>query len=143
MLYIHIMNFRSLDLNLLVVFDALMRKRNVTHAANVIGLSQPAFSNALTRLRERLGDELFIRTPDGMRPTPWALELSGPISTALSAIENALDGASFDPTTAKRRFTIATPDYATIVLFPPLLERIKKEEPGLVVHIIAPSAHAG
>lgn len=137
------MNLRSLDLNLLVVFDALMRERHVTRAARAIGLSQPAFSNALARLRERLGDELFIRAPDRMKPTPWALELSGPVSTALSEIENALDGASFDPATSKRTFTIATLDYATIVLFPPLLERVKKEAPGIVVRIIPPSAHAG
>ena len=83
---IHNMNLRSLDLNLLVVFDALMRKRNVTHAAKDIGLSQPAFSNALSRLRERLGDELFVRSPSGMRPTAWALELSGPIKAALGGI---------------------------------------------------------
>lgn len=143
MCYIHIMNLRSLDLNLLVVFSALMRKRNVTHAAQTIGLSQPAFSNALTRLRDRLGDELFIRTPDGMRPTAWALELSGPISRALSEIESALDGAHFDALTSKRIFTIASLDYATIVLFPEFLKRIKVEAPGVVIRILAPSVHAG
>ncbi|GHB02143.1 LysR family transcriptional regulator [Algimonas arctica] len=141
--YIHIMNLRLLDLNLLVVFDALMRERHVTRAAQSIGLSQPAFSNALTRLRDRLGDELFIRAPDGMKPTPWALELSGPISTSLSEIENALDGASFDPATSKRAFTIATPDYATITLFPKLLERMRKTAPGVVLQIITPSRHIG
>ncbi len=137
------MNLRSLDLNLLVAFDALMRERNVTRAARAIGLSQPAFSNALTRLRERLGDELFIRTPDGMRPTAWALELSGPVSTALSEIQIALDGASFDPATATRLFTIATPDYATITLFPKLMQRIKKEAPGVTLQAITPSLHYG
>ena len=106
------MNLRSLDLNLLVVFDALMRKRNVTHAAQDIGLSQPAFSNALSRLRDRLGDELFVRSPSGMRPTAWALELSGPIKAALGGIEEALDGASFNPETSRRSFTIATEDDA-------------------------------
>ncbi|MEP5768252.1 LysR family transcriptional regulator [Nisaea sp.] len=134
---------RSLDLNLLVAFDALMRERNVTRAARAIGLSQPAFSNALTRLRERLGDELFIRTPDGMRPTAWALELSGPITTALSDIQTALDGASFDPANATRLFTIAAPDYATITLFPKLLHRISKEAPGITLQAITPSLHYG
>lgn len=137
------MNLRSLDLNLLVVFDALMRERHVTRAASAIGLSQPAFSNALTRLRERLGDELFIRTPDGMRPTPWALELSGPVSTALNEIENALDGATFAPETSKRRFTIATPDYATITLFPKLMNRLQQEAPHIVLQAISPSRHLG
>ncbi|MGJ8562809.1 MAG: LysR family transcriptional regulator [Alphaproteobacteria bacterium] len=137
------MNLRLLDLNLLVVFDALMRERHVTRAAQAIGLSQPAFSNALTRLRDRLGDELFIRTPNGMKPTPWALDLSGPISTALSEIENALDGATFDPATSNRSFTIATPDYATITLFPKLLERIRAEAPGVTLQAITPSVHIG
>ncbi len=137
------MNLRSLDLNLLVVFDALMRKRNVTHAAQSVGLSQPAFSNALSRLRERLGDELFIRTPGGMRPTPWALQLSGPVSAALGDIENALDGAAFDPARSQRTFTIAALDYATIVLLPPLLRRIKGEAPGVIVRIHTPSVITG
>lgn len=141
--YIQHMNLRLLDLNLLVVFDALMRERHVTRAAQSIGLSQPAFSNALSRLRERLEDELFIRTPDGMKPTPWALELSGPISTALTEIENALDGATFDPATSKRAFTIATPDYATISLFPQLIERIKKEAPNVTLQTVTPSLHYG
>jgi len=137
------MNLRSLDLNLLVVFDALMREQHVTRAANAIGLSQPAFSNALTRLRERLGDELFIRTPTGMKPTPWALELSGPVSTALQDIKNALDGVSFDPATSKRRFSVATPDYATITLFPKLLCRLQSEAPDIVLQALTPSLHYG
>lgn len=137
------MNLRRLDLNLLVVFDVLMRERNVTRAAQSIGLSQPAFSNALTRLRERLGDELFIRTSDGMKPTAWALELSGPVSKALSEIETALDGANFDPMTSKRVFTIATLDYATLTIFPPLLERIRVEAPGVSIRVIKPSLFAG
>ncbi len=140
---IHAMNLRSLDLNLLVVFDALMRKRNVTHAAQSIGLSQPAFSNALTRLRERLGDELFVRGPNGMRPTPWALELNGPVSMALTEIENALEGAFFDPATSNRSFTIATEDYGMMVFVPPLLERVGREAPDVVINIITASRHYG
>lgn len=140
---IHIMNLRSLDLNLLVVFDALMRKRNVTHAAQDIGLSQPAFSNALSRLRDRLGDELFVRSPSGMRPTAWALELSGPIKAALGGIEDALDGASFNPETSRRSFTIATEDYGLMTLIPPLLERVRKVAPGLSIRTITASIHSG
>jgi len=137
------MNLRSLDLNLLVVFDALMRKRYVTHAAQDIGLSQPAFSNALSRLRERLGDELFVRSPSGMRPTAWALELSGPIKAALSGIEDALDGASFNSETSKRSFTVATEDYGLMTLIPPLMERIRKIAPGLSIRTITASVHSG
>ena len=140
---IHIMNLRSLDLNLLVVFDALMRKRNVTHAAKDIGLSQPAFSNALSRLRERLEDELFVRSPSGMRPTAWALELSGPIKTALSTIEDALNGASFSPETSTRSFTIAAQDHGIMTLVPPLIERIRKNAPGLSIRTITTSIHLG
>lgn len=143
MTIIHDMNLRSLDLNLLVVFEALMRKRNVTHAAKDIGLSQPAFSNALSRLRERLGDELFVRSPSGMRPTAWALELSGPIKAALSGIEDALDSASFNPETSQRSFTIATEDYGLMTLIPPLLERIRKTAPGLSIRTITASINSG
>lgn len=140
---IHTMNLRLIDLNLLVAFDVLMRERNVTRAAQVIGLSQPAFSNALSRLRARLGDELFIRTPEGMRPTPWALELSGPVSKALGDIENALDGAAFDPATSNRTFTIAALDYATLVLFPTFLKRIRDQAPNVVIRIHTPSMISG
>lgn len=137
------MNLRSLDLNLLVVFAALMRTRNVTHAAQDIGLSQPAFSNALSRLRERLGDELFVRSPSGMRPTAWALELIGPIKAALGAIEDALDSASFDPATSVRSFTIAAQDHGLMTLVPPLIERIRKVAPGLSFRTITTSVHLG
>lgn len=140
---IHTMNLRSLDLNLLVVFDALMRKRNVTYAAQDIGLSQPAFSNALSRLRERLGDELFVRSPSGMRPTAWALELSGPIKAALIAIEDALDSASFNPEISTRSFTIATQDHGLMTLIPPLIERVRKVAPGLSIRTITTSVHLG
>jgi DNA-binding transcriptional LysR family regulator len=78
-----------------------------------------------------------------MKPTPWALELSGPISRALSDIENALDGATFDPATSGRAFTIATPDYATITLMPRLLELMQKEAPGVVLQTVTPSLHFG
>lgn len=137
------MNLRSLDLNLLVVFDAMMRERHVTRAAQAVGLSQPAFSNALARLRERLGDELFIRTSGGMRPTTWATDLSGPVAKALAEIESALDGASFDPATSTRAFTISSLDYATITLFPLFMARLKREAPKVTLHVIAPSEHRG
>lgn len=143
MRHIHFMNLRTLDLNLLVVFDALMRERHVTRAAAAIGLSQPAFSNALTRLRARLGDELFIRTPDGMKPTAWAIELSGPISAALHDIQTALNGAHFDPRTSAHRIAVATPDYAAMTLFPKLIVALQDQAPGIVLQTITPSQHWG
>ncbi len=105
------MNLRRLDLNLLVIFDALMAERNVTRAARRVGLSQPAVSNALSRLRHYLKDELFVRSADGMHPTPRALELAGDVHSALSAIEVALDPVDFDPATAARSFSIDANDY--------------------------------
>jgi DNA-binding transcriptional LysR family regulator len=78
------MNWGAFDLNLLIVFDAVMHERNVTRAGGKIGLSQPAVSHALSRLRYMLKDELFIRTPDGMVPTPRAEQLAAPVRRALS-----------------------------------------------------------
>src|SRR5918995_2399873 len=87
-----------LDLNLLVAFDALLAEGSVTRAAERVGIGQSAMSHALGRLRRLLKDELFVRAPDGMRPTPRALALAGPLRVALSAIqETLLQGQDFDP----------------------------------------------
>src|ERR1700724_2749655 len=88
-------NLSAFDLNLLIVFDAVMRERSVTRAAAGIGLSQPAVSHALGRLRHLLGDELFVRTPTGMTPTPRAEILAGPLRDALSDLRLALEPAAF------------------------------------------------
>src|SRR3979490_3639298 len=87
----------AIDLNLLVVFDAMMRDRSVTRAGQRLGLSQPAMSHALTRLRHMLKDELFIRSPTGMTPTPRADELATPIRIALDGLQQSLQPAQFDP----------------------------------------------
>ena len=102
------MNLRSLDLNLLVVFDAVFRERNITKAGAKIGLSQSSVSNALTRLRGHLNDELFLRGSGTMRPTPRAFELAEPIRATLVALEQTLDPKKFDPANEKRIFTITT-----------------------------------
>jgi DNA-binding transcriptional LysR family regulator len=130
------MNLRSLDLNLLLVFDAVMAERNVTRAADKVGLSQPALSNALTRLRGHLKDELFIRSPEGMRPTPRALELAAPIHEALASLEQALDPARFDPESSSRMFRIATNDYVATVLMPPLMTHLAEVAPSIDVRIV-------
>ncbi len=130
------MNLRSLDLNLLLVFDAVMAERNVTRAAERVGLSQPALSNALTRLRGHLKDELFVRSPDGMRPTPRALELSAPIHDALASLEQALDPVRFDPAASTRTFKIATNDYVASVLMPRVMARLQEVAPGVDVRIV-------
>jgi len=135
-LEIHAMNLAGIDLNLLLVFDAVMSERNATRAGVRIGMSQPAVSNALNRLRHVLKDDLFIRGPEGMRPTARALELAGPIRTALSEIENALNPIEFDPSTAERTFKIASTDYATLTLMPYLSTYISNEAPGVNIHLI-------
>ena len=96
------MNIRNFDLNLLIVFKTLFDERNVTRASKKIGITQPAMSNALNRLRYLVKDELFIRGPKGMRPTPRAVELSIPVNGALSNLEFALSTINFSPETAEK-----------------------------------------
>ncbi|MEM7662835.1 MAG: LysR family transcriptional regulator [Pseudomonadota bacterium] len=125
------MNLAGLDLNLLLVFDAVMRTRNVTKAGFEIGLSQPAVSKALGRLRHHLKDELFVRSAEGMKATPRALELAGPVHNALLELQTALDPTEFDPTTSTRTFTIAANDYVTGVLMPRIMDHFMAESPKL------------
>src|SRR5579864_5832238 len=100
------MRLRNLDLNLLLVFDAVLRERSVVRAADALAVSQPAVSHALNRLRHALKDKLFVRTPSGMVPTPRAEELALPVRKALDDLQLAVEGNSFDPASADRRFTI-------------------------------------
>jgi DNA-binding transcriptional LysR family regulator len=125
------MNWRSIDLNLLVVFDAVMRERSVTRAGRAIGLSQPAMSHALARLRHMLDDELFVRTPDGMAPTPRAERLAEPVRNALSEMQLALEPVSFDPRTSERTFVIGMNNLAAVVLAPPLCVEVCGVMPGV------------
>jgi DNA-binding transcriptional LysR family regulator len=115
------MNWGVFDLNLLVVFDAVMQERSVTRAGQRIGLSQPATSHALSRLRYTLKDELFVRTPKGMVPTPRAEQLAAPLRRALIELQSALERDSFDPAKEQRRFTIALCNYAAEFVAPPLV----------------------
>lgn len=133
------MNLAGIDLNLLLVFDAVMSERHVTRAGNKIGMSQPAMSNALNRLRHHLKDELFVRGPDGMRPTLRALELAVPIRGALGSLEIALDPAVFDPATAIRTFSIGTNDYAVSTLMPAMVTQLEQHAPGICIRLV-PSA---
>jgi DNA-binding transcriptional LysR family regulator len=107
------------DLNLLVAFDALMEARSVTRAAHAVGLSQPAMSNALARLRATFGDALFVRAPGGLAPTPRALQAHPKVKEALSAIGAALGrDSTFDPATDRRRFRVAMAENAAYYLLP-------------------------
>jgi DNA-binding transcriptional LysR family regulator len=125
------MNWGAFDLNLLVVFDAVMQERSVTRAGSRIGLSQPAMSHALNRLRHMLKDELFVRTPEGMVPTPRAETLAQPLRNALSEMELALEPSAFDPETSDRRFALAVNNYAAVVLAPPLVAAVSAAAPAV------------
>ena len=125
------MNWGAFDLNLLIVFDAVMQERNVTRAGDRIGLSQPAVSHALGRLRHMLKDELFIRTPKGMVPTPRAEQLAEPLRRALSDMQLALEPEAFVPREANRRFDIAVSNYAAVLLAPSIVTAVVSSAPGV------------
>jgi DNA-binding transcriptional LysR family regulator len=127
----------AFDLNLLVVLDVLLAERNVTRAANRLGLSQPAVSNALARLRGALGDPLLVRTRAGMAPTPRALALVGSLRDALDLMGNTItDAESFDPASARRTFVLAATDYVQFVLLGKLVARIRRVAPGVVLEVL-------
>src|SRR5712671_4850219 len=124
MIYIHLMNFNSLDLNLLVALDALLLEANVSRAAMRIGLSQPAASHALQRLREVLGDPLLVRVGTRMELTPRAQALRGPLAQALDQVRGLFIPDDFDAASSERRFRLMMPDLAVELLVPPLMEKI-------------------
>ncbi|WP_437311801.1 LysR family transcriptional regulator [Sorangium sp. So ce388] len=125
----------ALDLNLLVVLDALLAERHVTRAAARVGMTQPACSHALGRLRRALGDPLLVRGARGaMLPTPRAEALAPALRAALRGLASAIRGEPrFDPATARRTFRIATGDYAELVLLPPLLSLLASAAPSVDV----------
>ena len=132
------MNVRDVDLNLLRVFDAVLRERGVTTAAVGLGLTQPAVSNALSRLRGVFGDPLFVRTASGMDATPFARELAEPVRQALALLDSALaHGPGFDPASATRAFRFYMSDLGQIEFLPPLLERVQKTAPGVRLEAVA------
>jgi DNA-binding transcriptional LysR family regulator len=124
------------DLNLLVAFDALVAEGSVTRAASRVGLTQPAMSHALARLRRLFGDPLLVRTPNGMVPTVRAKELIVPIRNALGQIDGALRSpGAFDPRTARRTFSIACVDFGSMVVVPLLYARLRAEAPQIDLHV--------
>lgn len=124
------------DLNLLRVLDALLSERQVSAAARRLGLSQPAVSSALARLRKTLGDPLLTRVGNGMALTPLAVELQPRVARALDDIGIALSAAiSFDPASTHRVFRIGADDYASVVLLAPLATRLRRESPHATLEI--------
>src|SRR5437868_13658614 len=129
--YIHYMNLNSLDLNLLVALDALLREANVSRAAMRIGLSQPAASHALQRLRDLIGDPLLVRNGARMELTPRAQALRAPLAQALDQVRSLFIPDEFDAARSERQFRLMMPDLAVELLMPPLLEKITKLAPNV------------
>lgn len=126
------MNINSSDLNLLSVFHALSKDKSTTKAAASLGLSQPAVSHSLNRLRAMFKDPLFVRASRGLVPTKKALELAGPIERLLKDAESILhESVNFDPKTEVREFRVSTTEYFEIIALPQLLKKLAKEAPGI------------
>ncbi|MEO0915930.1 MAG: LysR family transcriptional regulator [Pseudomonadota bacterium] len=131
MIFIDAMNVSALDLNLLKAFDALYTERHVTRAGEAIGLAQPSMSNALSRLRAILGDPLFVKTPQGMMPTPRADTIAPKVSAALALISDAFeDTKPFDPATTVARITISASDNLVTSLAPRLAAHLAQVAPS-------------
>ena len=126
------MSLAGFDLNLLKVLDAMLREGSTTAAAQRLGLSQPAVSAALGRLRHALGDELFVRAGAKLRPTAVALELADDLAEALTAVERVVAGAgALDPARLSRTFRLSGGDYMGDVILPPVMARLQREAPGV------------
>lgn len=132
------MDLHGIDLNLLVAFDALIAERSVTRAGARIGRTQPAMSAALSRLRALLKDELFVRGPTGLQPTPRALDLAEPLGRALEEIQRTLDFTqSFDPATSAASFSIALSDHPAAVVLPRLVAFLREAAPFLTLRVVS------
>jgi len=128
-------HFKSLDLNLLRVFEALLAEGSATRAGQRLGLTQSAVSHSLARLRLALGDELFVRGPAGLLATPRAMELGGTVREAMKLLEAAVSPPRFDPATTDRRFDISAGAYTCAVLMPKVIECVLKTAPGVRLRI--------
>ena len=122
------LNFRTLDLNLLRVFDVVMAERNLTRAAARLSITQPAVSNALRRLRQAIGEDLLTRTPGGVKPTPRAEALWPEVRTALGHLRAAFAPEEFNPQTDSTSFRIAMADATAALFMPPLVSHIERTQ---------------
>lgn len=135
-------HLRTLDLNLLRVFLALMDEGSVTRAGARLGLTQSAVSHALNRLRYALDDELFVRSPAGMQPTARALEIAPRVRQGIGQLQTALAPAAFDPAETDRDFVIAAGPYSASVLLPEVIARVRAEAPRASIRVRSPSRGA-
>ncbi len=129
-------NFRTLDLNLLRVFDEVMAERSLTKAAHNLALTQPAVSNAMRRLRETLGDDLVRRSGQGLEPTPRANALWPAVREALRQLQETLVPSPFDPATSTATFVLAMADATASALIPGLLNITEREAPGICLRVV-------
>lgn len=137
------MDLRGIDLNLLVVLDALADQRSVTRAAEALGLSQPATSAALARLRKLFDDPLFVKAGPEMRPTPRAAQLVAPVRQVLATVRGEiLQARAFDAATAERSFTVITPDIGEVNFLPRLLAHLEHAAPGCDLRALSMPRHA-
>jgi DNA-binding transcriptional LysR family regulator len=136
MIYIHIMNLNSLDLNLLVALDALLLEANVSRAAMRIGLSQPATSHALQRLREMLRDPLLVRVGARMELTPRAQGLRAPLAQALDQVRGLFSPDDFNAARSERHFRLMMPDLAVELLMPLLMEKVARLAPNVRLDVV-------
>ena len=130
------LNFRSLDLNLLRVFDEVMAERSLTRAAHKLSITQPAVSNAMRRLRDVVGDELVVRSGQGVEPTPIGLALWTPVREALTQLQESLAPGRFDPAAAESTFVLAMADATAATLVPALVGIIEREAPGVSIRVL-------
>lgn len=137
----HKVDFSRIDLNLLKLFDALIKERSVTRAGQRLGLSQPAASRGLGRLRRLLNDRLVVRTSQGLELTPRAAALSDPVAKLLDDARSIVAPSTFEPSAAFGQLTIATTDHMTLLLMPTLLSKLAQLAPRLDLKIPAPSGN--
>ena len=134
------MNLKHIDLNLLVYFDTLLRKQNVTRAAEELGISQPAMSNGLQRLRKLFNDPLLVRTSKGMSPTERAERLRPLVRQIVASVEKAVESEEeFDPARASRVFRVSVSDYTESTLVPMLLRHMRSRAPNVTLDFLTPS----
>src|SRR5438445_1950568 len=136
MIYVHFMNLNSLDLKLLVALDVLLSEGNVSRAAMRIGLSQPATSHALQRLRDLIGDPLLVRTGSRMELTPRAQGLRAPLAQVLDQVRSLFIPDEFDAASSERQFRLMMPDLAVELLMPPLMAKITRAAPNVRIDVV-------
>ncbi|EFQ62594.1 LysR family transcriptional regulator [Pseudomonas fluorescens] len=128
------MNLSKVDLNLFIVFDAIYTEANLTRAGQIVGITQPAVSNALARLRETFNDPLFVRTAQGMVPTPMAQNIIGPVRNALSLLRVSVqESRIFNPQQAAKTYRISMTDLTEAVILPALFQRLRRLAPTVVI----------